>query len=100
MINCVNVRKKFGRKIVLDELNLQIDEPKLVGLVGRNGVGKSTLMSLLAGLEKPTKGKVEVLEQSAFDNLYVSVNSIYIHPNMTFPANLSLRELCQMGAQF
>ena len=43
MINCVNVRKKFGRKIVLDELNLQIDEPKLVGLVGRNGVGKSTL---------------------------------------------------------
>lgn len=100
MINCVNVRKKFGRKMVLDELNLQIDEPKLVGLVGRNGVGKSTLMSLLAGLEKPTKGKVEVLEQVAFDNLYVSVNSIYIHPNMTFPANLSLRELCQMGAQF
>ena len=53
MIHCERVSKKIGRKVILNELNLQIDEPKLVGLVGRNGAGKLTLMSLIAGLEPP-----------------------------------------------
>lgn len=100
MIHCEHVSKKIGRKVVLQELNLHIDEPKLVGLVGRNGAGKSTLMSLIAGLEPPTTGRVTVLERPAFDQLYVAVNTVYIHPNMTFPTHLSLREICQMGAQF
>ncbi|OLR64790.1 ABC transporter ATP-binding protein [Peptoniphilus porci] len=43
---------------VLDDLNLELDKGQIVGLVGPNGTGKSTLLRILAGLEKTYKGEV------------------------------------------
>ena len=47
-----------NEKFVLKETSLQIEEGRLVGLIGANGSGKSTLVRLLAGLLHPTSGKV------------------------------------------
>jgi len=48
----------FGLKPVLDQANLQIDEQERVGLIGRNGEGKSTLLKVLAGEVLPDSGQV------------------------------------------
>lgn len=52
------VSKKYGKQIVLNELSLDIEDGECIGLVGRNGCGKTTLLSILAGIEKPTSGRV------------------------------------------
>ena len=47
---------KYGRKIILDNLNLQLNNGQILGLLGPNGVGKSTIFNLITGLLKPDFG--------------------------------------------
>lgn len=51
-------KAKLTRISVLEDVSFTIDQGDFVGIMGRNGVGKSTLLRLLAGIYKPTKGKV------------------------------------------
>jgi sulfonate transport system ATP-binding protein len=55
-----DVVRRFGDRVVLDRLNLDIDQEELVVLLGPSGCGKSTLLRLLAGLDRPDSGRVEV----------------------------------------
>lgn len=58
MIEIKNLSLKYGGREVLKDLNLNIDSGKIIGLVGENGTGKSTLIRVLTGLEKNYKGEV------------------------------------------
>ena len=49
---------KYGRKIILDNLNLQLNNGQILGLLGPNGVGKSTIFNLITGLLKPDFGTI------------------------------------------
>jgi ATPase subunit of ABC transporter with duplicated ATPase domains len=49
-----------GGQVVLDQVDLVVDEGSRIGILGRNGAGKSTLLRVLAGLEPPTEGTVEL----------------------------------------
>ncbi|HEX8863526.1 MAG TPA: ATP-binding cassette domain-containing protein, partial [Actinomycetes bacterium] len=49
-----------GGQVVLDQVDLVVDEGNRIGILGRNGAGKSTLLRVLAGLEPPTEGTVEL----------------------------------------
>ena len=60
IIKLTNVSKKFGSKEIYRDLNLEIFENEIVGFVGENGIGKSVLFKIIAGLEKPNVGRVEV----------------------------------------
>ncbi|MCS2172404.1 aliphatic sulfonates ABC transporter ATP-binding protein [Scandinavium sp. TWS1a] len=53
-----NIGKRYGNNTVLNELNLHIPAGQFVAVVGRSGGGKSTLLRLLAGLEKPNAGEL------------------------------------------
>jgi capsular polysaccharide transport system ATP-binding protein len=62
MIRIENVSKTYltrkGSRKVLDNVNLQLERGRNVGILGRNGAGKSTLIRLLSGAEKPTTGRI------------------------------------------
>jgi cell division transport system ATP-binding protein len=60
MISFNNVTKAFGPHLVLDEVNFEIDSNELIILNGISGAGKSTVVGLLIGADKPTSGTVEV----------------------------------------
>ena len=64
MIELTGINKSFslGKNTVnvLDNINLRIEEGSFLGIVGQSGSGKSTLSNIIAGLLKPTKGKVEI----------------------------------------
>jgi len=53
----------YNGHVALEDVNLEIEEGKFVGILGPNGAGKSTLLKAILGLVKPTKGKVLVFGQ-------------------------------------
>ena len=58
LINIEHVSKSFGKGPVLDDVSLGIGERNRIGIVGRNGGGKSTLLGILAGADTPDTGRV------------------------------------------
>ncbi len=63
LLECVNLEKKFGDRIVLKDVNLVVPRGKIIGFLGKNGTGKTTLIKLINGLLTPTSGKVLVNEK-------------------------------------
>ena len=57
---CNNIAKSYGKKEVLQGLNLELEKGKIYGLIGRNGAGKSTIAKLILHLYKPTSGDIYV----------------------------------------
>ncbi len=61
------VRKKYGGRVALDGLDLQVPQGSIFGLVGSNGAGKTTAMALTVGLLRPHEGSVHVLGNGSFN---------------------------------
>lgn len=55
---CLSYPTKFGRKVVLDNLNVTFDTRRSIGILGLNGAGKSTLIRLIGGSELPDRGRI------------------------------------------
>lgn len=53
-----NVSKHYGHSIILKDINFALNKGEIVGLAGRNGVGKSTLMKILVQNNQPTSGNI------------------------------------------
>ena len=61
--------KSYGKKVVLDDVNLTVREGEIYGLVGRNGAGKSTLIRTLLGLAKQSRGEIKINGSQSKDAL-------------------------------
>lgn len=76
------IERSFSGDVLFDNINIQVDERDRIALVGRNGVGKSTLLKILVGEETPTSGEINTkrdlsLSYLAQDSRFVSRNTIY-----------------------
>lgn len=58
MIKIINVTKVFGKKVALNNINLEIADGETLAIIGGSGSGKSTLLRLMIGLIKPTSGEI------------------------------------------
>ena len=58
LVECKNLCKAFGDKLILKDINLEIPSGKIIGLLGKNGMGKSTLIKILNDLLTVTSGEV------------------------------------------
>lgn len=83
LLRCENLTKQYGDTVALNNVNLQLQSGKIVGLLGPNGSGKTTLIKIINGLLTPTEGSVfinchppgvETKKQVAFlpDNIYLN----------------------------
>jgi ABC-2 type transport system ATP-binding protein len=63
MIHIQQVHKAFKGKPAVQNLSLQVEQGKIVGLLGANGAGKSTTINILLGFLKPDSGTVSVLQK-------------------------------------
>ncbi|MDD5492457.1 MAG: ATP-binding cassette domain-containing protein, partial [bacterium] len=60
MIKIINLTKRYGKLLALDNLNLDISPGEIFGFLGPNGAGKTTTVKLLCGLLKPSQGQAIV----------------------------------------
>ena len=58
LLQCIDINKSFGNKKILKDINLTIPRGKIIGLLGKNGTGKSTLIKLINDLLTPTSGQI------------------------------------------
>ena len=64
-----HLKKSYGKKAVLKDVNLTVREGEIYGLIGKNGAGKTTLMRILLGLTAPTDGEIRINGSSSKDAL-------------------------------
>ena len=64
LLTATNLRVAFGLKVILDGVSLSIEPGERIGVVGRNGGGKSTMMKVLAGVMQPDSGNVQLARGS------------------------------------
>ncbi|MBU1017788.1 ATP-binding cassette domain-containing protein [Patescibacteria group bacterium] len=76
MISFHNVTKKYGLHTVLDEVSFEIQPSELVILNGSSGAGKSTVVAMLIGAEKPNRGTVEV-DEMVVNNMDANTLQLY-----------------------
>jgi sulfate-transporting ATPase len=62
VIKAENLKKSFGDRILIDDLSFEIPKAGVVGIIGPNGVGKSTLFRMIMGQEQPDAGSMQVGE--------------------------------------
>ena len=74
MINIKNLNKKYRNKIILNNINLNIEKGKIIGLLGPNGSGKTTLMKILLNITKEDNGEIYINNEKKSEetNKYIS----------------------------
>ncbi len=83
MIKVESIKKYFGKKMVLDNVNLEIEDGSVVTIIGPSGSGKSTLLRCLNLLEEPTSGEVYV-DGNAIISGDVNINEVRSTMGMVF----------------
>ena len=96
LVQLKNISLSFGKRKILDNVSFDINQGEILGMLGPNGVGKSTIFNLITGLIKPDYGSI------FFDSTNATDYPIYIRPyyegSKRFP-NHSRRTRYQEGDQ-
>ena len=62
-----NISLSYGNNLILDNISFKINEGEIFGMLGPNGVGKSTIFNLITGLIKPNNGKIKIHNNDVLD---------------------------------
>lgn len=81
MIKIKKLGFSYGDNVVLKDISMELEEGRIYGLLGENGVGKTTLLTLLAGLKDVCEGSIEVDGQTPFDRKPSFLSNIYYLPD-------------------
>lgn len=99
MLKIHNLSAGYGESNVISNLNMEIHKEKIVCLIGRNGVGKSTTLKSIMGLVKTPKGSIEMkgtemIKMPTYDRVKLGIGYVPqgrdIFPQMTVQENLEL----------
>ena len=94
-----NLTKSYNKNTpVLDNLNLDIESGRIIGLLGPNGCGKSTLIKLIAGLLQPNSGSISVCGLPVGQDSKAIVS--YLPERTYFNSGMRVRELIKFFSEF
>ncbi|WP_293870110.1 ABC transporter ATP-binding protein [Flavobacterium sp.] len=97
----IGYQSKKEKHIIAKNLNLTFVEGKLISLVGGNGIGKSTLLRTVTGIQKPLAGTVTLNEKDIhqYEALVLAQNLSLVLTEKLPPSNLTVFELIALGRQ-
>ena len=97
-----NLEKRYGRNVVIKNLNMHVPKGAIYGLIGKNGAGKTTLIRILCGLQRPTSGTYNILGISnnggKINNARKRIGAIIENPSicLDMTAEDNLKEQCKI----
>jgi iron complex transport system ATP-binding protein len=97
----IGYTSKATTKTVASGISIQLEQGKLIGLVGANGIGKSTLLRTLTGIQKPISGTVVLNDKpiEVFEPLPLAQQISVVLTEKLPPSNLTVYELIALGRQ-
>tara|TARA_B100000678_G_scaffold243446_1_gene215084 strand:+ start:135 stop:848 length:714 start_codon:yes stop_codon:yes gene_type:complete len=100
MIEVINLKKNYDKKIAVNNLNFQIKKGQIVGLLGPNGSGKTTTIAMILGLLKPTSGQVIINGKNIEkERIYLLNQMNFISPYVELPKKLTVKENLEVYAR-
>ena len=87
MVEIKNLSFSYGSTSVLENISLNLEEGRIYGLLGENGVGKTTLLTLLSGLKKTGQGSISIDGYDPYKRQPSLLQSIYYLPDEVMPYN-------------
>ncbi len=93
MIEAAHISKKFGHFPVLRDVSFQVKKGEIYGLIGYNGVGKTTLMKILCGVYRPDGGQAAVGGEPVFENPDKKRRCFFMTEEAGFFPQASLRQM-------
>ncbi|MEM8679311.1 MAG: sugar ABC transporter ATP-binding protein [Planctomycetota bacterium] len=96
------ISQRFGPVLALDQVSLAVHPGRVLAVVGENGAGKSTLMKVLAGVQQPMSGSLEVSGRSTcFHNVHQAIQAgvVLIHQELNLATNLSVAANIFLGRE-
>ncbi|MDE6868642.1 MAG: ABC transporter ATP-binding protein [Clostridia bacterium] len=82
VVKTENLTKKFGNKLAVDAVNLNILRGDIYGFIGKNGAGKTTTMKMLLGTSLPTSGKIELFGSGELNKQRARIGSLIEAPGL------------------
>lgn len=93
MLKIHNIYKKYGRKQVLNGIDLEIDQPGIYAILGPNGSGKTTILKSLLGMVIPQKGNIFFDGEKINNNTNYRRKIDYVPQIANFPQNIRVNEM-------
>lgn len=100
MIEIRNISKVLGKKKVLDNISLSINNGEILGLVGINGVGKSTLLRCISGVYHVEEGDILIDNKSVYENNEVKKEILFIPDESAISAKTTINSLLDFFSSF
>ena len=100
-IQIEQVHKRFGSLHALKGVDLTINQGEFFGLLGPNGAGKSTLINIMAGLLRPTSGKISVMGHDVVEDYQAARMALGVVPQeLVFDPFFNVREMLRFQAGY
>lgn len=96
-ITTQSLTKNYKDKIALCDFTITIPENKIVGLIGRNGAGKTTFLKICAGRIKQTNGELKILNEKVFDNLNVLSKIVFVDEESQYDSSFKVKQILAMA---
>ena len=100
MIKINDLGFSYGNNAVLKDISMELMDGRIYGLLGENGVGKTTLLTLLAGLKEPQTGSIEIDGETPFDRLPSFLTNIYYLPDEVPSSRMTAERFAQERGVF
>ena len=100
MIQIENLAFSYGSSPVLRNIGMKLEEGRIYGLLGENGVGKTTLLTLLCGLKKPQQGSIIVDDHIPYDREPSLLSMQYYLPDEVAPVRLKASDWARTNGAF
>src|SRR5690625_1423380 len=95
-----NLSKKFGDQYALKHVSFTLEENQIIGLLGRNGAGKTTFMNILSGQMMPSSGDIKVNGDNPFDKQEITESICLIKESNNFPKELKIKDVLKIYSYF
>ncbi|MGX5357504.1 ABC transporter ATP-binding protein [Kocuria sp. KH4] len=91
VIEVRNLTKRYKDKLALDDVSFEVQQDTIYGLLGRNGAGKTTAMSILTAQNLPTSGRVRVFGEDPYENARVLSRMCFVRESQKYPDDATPR---------